>query len=1063
MDGETSFDTNQRKKLRNVWITGHQGLTEREAASLLISDARSFLQKELGLSTAKWVDEKSDTSGHDNQSLSEQSMQSSQEQSLLHDKTSKHSEQTANRSSISCHFQAHSLLQEEQLQSKTSLSETNKRPAKHKRKNSLPRNKIPDLNNGIGKTDSKCLLSEVSDEDYVSSSPSLNSSQDKSSQRHISQKLRSKLGKAMNSKMISWRISQNTSAKINTGNSQKNISCKISDINASKPHKAVPIFTEQFQCNKIDNTHSKRVDCSPSEERRFSPMLHETSDDLPGTHSENNKSSSEVNQSIDYFGSLLEISESKLHEQTQQFKQNNKSEVRNESSPENVSEKVAIISNVVNNRELCLRPFVSSFKITDNTVNKNNEQFTNVHGTNVCLSDDQGNELLEKDVVNVDQMILKQNINPSLGPVFEKLVEKDKVTLTRADNKRRSSDFFSSPVSGGKIALDVEGDIRSPSLFGDSLVMDTQLNNLLDVCYCEHQTTTEGDYMNQAQDCNQVSFSNQIQQAPQSINDQCLSSMCSSGIIFSKDGCVKSGMECHKVEEESSNTVSCISDPEILNTTKLYTKNVKVGEVNFHEDEVNDKIKRDSPFKKVKQLHSLSKGFMSAREVMKGQILNKTSNSSEYHPEVEDLEFSAASNIVRDSIGRKGIILHLSTDTEVSGPHRVYSEEIDFHSLNEQTAVSHIKSDFKTKKGLVSPVTYHFNEKLQEDFHKSNRPSKETLRKKRKISTSSDYSYSEHEFINRKRKRISSEYKFVADEHETNCAEMVFSVLNESFNAEHWLNTKNTSTSEGNKNFPPEGQCPDENEHFPTESQGAIHVPEQNIYTEKQMVREKPNAEVDHITESFLRTAFDTYWDLDTENSKTKRDGELQHDLGAQEVSISTSKTNLLQKHALVPPSVFNITQKSNKPETENEVISADSASSSQRCRIMTKAGSKVDQSPFVISNSLFEAAFSTCWEENPEYKEIKREIAHSKQNVSSNAGCNLSVKDADIHNNLRHQELHFDNRGSEGQSSSKTVMIGCGRRRSPRLIAAAIDKEKRNSRGKSIEVCTTLSIMKSE
>jgi hypothetical protein len=355
------------------------------------------------------------------------------------------------------------------------------------------------------------------------------------------------------------------------------------------------------------------------------------------------------------------------------------------------------------------------------------------------------------------------------------------------------------------------------------------------------------------------------------------------------------------------------------------------------------------------------------------------------------------------------------------------------------------------------------NEKLQENLHKSNRTLKQTPRK-RKASTSSESSYSEHEFSNRKRKRIFNGCKLAADENEINCAEMVYSVLKENDNAQHCLDTKNVSTSEANKNLPPKGQCPDKHEHFPNKNQGVIHVTEQNLCTEKQMVRERPNPEDDHITDSFLKTAFDTYWDLDTENAKTKKEGELQYDLGVQEVSISTSKTSSLQEpHALIPPSVSNITKESNKPEAENEMISADSASSSQRLGVKTKVGSKADQSPFVISNSLLEAAFNTCWEENPEHKEIKREVAQRKQNVNSDAGCNLSSKD-DTHNNLRHQELSSDNRGSEGQSSSKgEKMTGCGRRRSPRLMAAAADKENRKSCGKSIEVCKRVLIMKSE
>jgi hypothetical protein len=1031
-----------------VWITGRQGLTEREAASLLIYDARSFLQKELGLAEAKWDNQDGDTSSYDSQSLPEQVIHSSQQQSPLQDKTSKHPEQTANKLSISCHLKEYPLLLEEEFQSKISLSETSKRLTKLERKNSLhcslQGNQTPDLKDGIDKTESKCLSSEVSDKDYVSSSPSLNDSQDRSSQRHTKRKLRSKLGKARNSKIISGSILQNTSAKRNTGKSTKNILSKISETVASKPYKAVPIVTNQFQCNKMDITHCGKVKCSSSEEIKdeqnllsFSSMLHKTLDDsLPGDHAGSNRSSSEVNQSIDYFGSPFEISESKLHEETQDFKQNNKPKVKHEPSPENVSGKEAGTSDVANNKVICPRTFVSSLRITDNVMNKSSETFTDICSTDTCLSNNQETGLLRNDAVEVDQ-----NSNPSLGPACEKFEEKERVILTNTD-KRRSADFFSSPVSAGNCAPNNGGDVQSPSLFGDSLVMDTQLNNMLDACYSEHKKTAEGDCQNEAQDCNKKLSANLTQQR--------VPLVYSNDIMFSKDGC-ESGTECHETEEESNNIGSSMSSPEILNITELDIKNIRVGEV-------NDKMKENSQFKKVNQLHSLSKGFISAREVMKwektkSEISDRTINSATYNSEMEDLEVLAASNVVGDSTGKKGIILHLSscsTDNEVLGPHSVYSEEIDFCSVDDETAISLVKPNFKTKRGLLSPVTYNLNEKL----HRSNRTLKETLRRKRKTSTSSDSSYSEHEFVNRKRKRIFSGCKLAADEDEINCGDTVCSVLKENDIAEHWLDAKNKSTSETNKNFPPKGQ---QHERFPNENQGVIHVTEQNLYTEKQMVRGRSNPEGDiHITDSFLKTAFDTHWDLDTEAAKSKKRGELQHDLGAEEVGINTSKTSPLEElNVLIPPSVFNITQTSNKPKTENEVVSADSASPSQRVGVKTKERNKVDQASFVISNSFLEAAFNTCWEENPEYKQVKTEEVKEKQNIGNDDRCNTSLKDDDTPNILRHQQLSSGNRRSEGQLSSKgKKKSGCGRRRSPRLMAAATDEENRNSYEKSTEVC---------
>ncbi|CAH0552774.1 unnamed protein product [Brassicogethes aeneus] len=53
-EGESEFENNKRKKIRNVWVTGKDGLTVREASELLIKDARSYLKIEMGLVDAKW-------------------------------------------------------------------------------------------------------------------------------------------------------------------------------------------------------------------------------------------------------------------------------------------------------------------------------------------------------------------------------------------------------------------------------------------------------------------------------------------------------------------------------------------------------------------------------------------------------------------------------------------------------------------------------------------------------------------------------------------------------------------------------------------------------------------------------------------------------------------------------------------------------------------------------------------------------------------------------------------------------------------------------------------------
>ncbi|KAJ8948378.1 hypothetical protein NQ314_008417 [Rhamnusium bicolor] len=53
-DGESEFEKKQRNKFKNIWVTGKEGLTEREAAEILVSDARRYLKLEMGLADAKW-------------------------------------------------------------------------------------------------------------------------------------------------------------------------------------------------------------------------------------------------------------------------------------------------------------------------------------------------------------------------------------------------------------------------------------------------------------------------------------------------------------------------------------------------------------------------------------------------------------------------------------------------------------------------------------------------------------------------------------------------------------------------------------------------------------------------------------------------------------------------------------------------------------------------------------------------------------------------------------------------------------------------------------------------
>jgi hypothetical protein len=1061
LDGETSFDTKQRRKLRNVWITGRQGLTEREAAAVLICDSRSFLQKELGLADAKWGNQDSDISSHDSQSPSEQSVRSAQEQYQLHDEISKCREQTVNWSSPL-------LLKERQM--KIALSDISKRLTERERRNSLLSGyKMQNLKDGIEETINKCLSPELNNEDYVSSSPFLKCGQNKNSQICTSRKLRSKSGKVKNSKIVSGSIPQNAFTKRSIFKSTNILSKELTSesIPAGKPRQAVPAVTNQTHCNERDSSNSRTVNCSLSKESRdeqnvssSSSAPHETSDSSPSvTNKENNKFCTEVNQSIDYFGSPIEISDSKLHEKTQQFKQGNKPQISNEPSSENVKREATIVSNVCSNKEECLRSPLSSFRITDSTLIKNNG-----HVANKCFADEyllndnmnQEHQPLKKDAEELGHKILDQNINTLSGDLCEEVEAREKVAVTGANNKRGSSDFFSSPLSGGNCTLRVENDNQSPILFGDSLVMNTQLNNMLDGGCDEHPTIAEWNRQNEAKGRTQILLTDHIvEQVPYDVKDhQCLTPVANCGISFSQGECHKSWRERHKHEEESSPMRSVVSGLEILNSSKLDTENA-VSELNSCEAEVNGKLKENVSFKKQsRQSHSLPKGIVTANNVMKrenneGEMLDKIAISSAYHPEVECLELHTTTNIVRDPMERRGIIVNLSssgsTDREVSGAHSVYSEELDFRSITEQTAISPMKCNFKTKKGLLSPATYHLNAELQE---KQCKPLKETVRRKRKPSISNDFSYSESELSIKKGKRISNKCKIDNDESEMGCVEREPSVMNGNGNAVYWLHTENETALQPNRNALLKGQHADRQKLFTCENETVSSVAEQNVHTKKQRVNEMTAAkDADCITDSFFERAFDTYWDLDDETAETKRG------LGVGKGSISTGETNPLHE---LPVSV---TQTCNKPDTKDELIPAGSASLNQKLTDKSKGGEKVNEPSSIISHSFLEAAFSTSWEEKSECKEIKREIDHMKQNINSDAGSNIATKDVGADSDLGHQELCFGNKATEGLPSSKKS--GSVRRRSPRLLAAAVDREKRNFCGSSAEVCKLDLMMK--
>lgn len=60
-DGETNFDAKQRNKSRLLFVTGRSGLSVKEAAKMIIEEARKYLQNEMGLANIEWSQKNSET------------------------------------------------------------------------------------------------------------------------------------------------------------------------------------------------------------------------------------------------------------------------------------------------------------------------------------------------------------------------------------------------------------------------------------------------------------------------------------------------------------------------------------------------------------------------------------------------------------------------------------------------------------------------------------------------------------------------------------------------------------------------------------------------------------------------------------------------------------------------------------------------------------------------------------------------------------------------------------------------------------------------------------------
>nr|CAD7409223.1 unnamed protein product [Timema poppensis] len=381
LDGETSFDTATRNKLKNVWVTGRQGLTEREAASLLIKSARDLLRKELGFADVKWKISNSqlNSSGY----VSGDSIIISQLE-------------TSNR----------------QLDVSEVVDNYLKSSSKIK-KNDIPENLFP-VNGSLAANSKEIPLEQSLDEVPLNSSNNKRLSggslfseslDDDSSvlNRNVLSVSNVSLPALENSNYSPLKIADNpveTSQKENI--ILNNVIYKAGEnLNRSLKRKATSPLKE-------DNTDAAENKAGLSE---FKSMEH--------TNSQTNNASSKLD------GGMLDIDN-----------------VDCQISPKN--KKTKLDGSIINNFDDLNKYFASSFNIS-------------------------GCQLIE----NCQELDLttKSKSSPLLVNV-----EKTPRNVSYVNKSGGSSDMFSPPVS------DKEHSFKSPSLFGDSFVVDSQLEGVLNAC-----------------------------------------------------------------------------------------------------------------------------------------------------------------------------------------------------------------------------------------------------------------------------------------------------------------------------------------------------------------------------------------------------------------------------------------------------------------------------------------------------------------------------------------------------------------------------------------------------
>ena len=637
------------------------------------------MQTELGLKVAKWDSVENNSSGYNSQSPLQISLKSVNntdqfEQSSDDKNTIDHkSESLSSNNNDSKDFKLHlSNIEDSKI-----ILEVNKNDLIPATKQNMESSFVSTKNEQ--NKNRKQSSSFISDEDCLSASPTLqcsklinytNSSRSlrhrKTKQHRISvakalkRKKRNSLVKKANSTRKQYKIISDLEPSDETSNKVLNL------------HELASLSST----GKLHNTPN-----SNNERNENIKALHENinNHELASTHIEHTEHrSTDIN--IDYFNSSLNISESKLHEKTQHFKKETCVLKPNISYVGNTNDKTEKLLDRCDNKNAFTSPLRNSDGFSEGFSNvktkENDENFDNIQDVfkNSIFS------ATFKECVNLSSSSLKDSEN----------LEKNIVNLTEnEDNKRLSSDFFSTPSSNEKPIPSLTKDNLSPNLFGDSFVVDSQLDEMLEGCYNDNEDACKN---------NIVSTKEMPSDSPQHFNSL---------------ACKKTAADYQYVQNISKmNKHITEIQSDLVESKKTKRNFLENKNVQIQSDLVESKNKKRN-FLENKNIQSLRAVIITSRELQqkseRGYMKLKEDADLNFSGEVEDLS---------------------KEETKSLSSHDIQCEDINFQSVfHNNTLQTPVKI---LKKGLVSSVTYNLNEKMKSENSSSSR-------KRRKSSISGNF------------------------------------------------------------------------------------------------------------------------------------------------------------------------------------------------------------------------------------------------------------------------------------------------------------------------------------